>query len=84
MIRLAYNEIILHLMPHTTCQEHDANMRHCHCYRCGLVLTTGDRVAKFRGRGKVTGRHGIPKYFCLDCGKLLSDSTVRNSHVVAC
>jgi len=75
---LAHNEVDLHIMDEYACREHVLAGRHIHCYRCQTVLKSMDRVAKFRNGGRaVVTKNNLAKYFCLPCGKLLTDSTVR-------
>ncbi len=75
---LAYNEVSLHIMDEYACPDHIIAGRHIHCYRCQTVLKSRERVAKFRNGGRaVVTKSNLAKYFCLDCGRTLTDSTVR-------
>src|SRR5437867_12275476 len=72
---LAYHEVWLHIRHQWVCTL-CGHRRHAHCYRCQKILWPGEKVGTFRNKGG-TSHRGVPKIFCLDCGKLLSDSTVR-------
>jgi hypothetical protein len=78
---LAYNEVRLHIPHGAHCKENCATGPHIHCYRvqCNIVLFAGETVAKFRNGGRaIVTKYNVAKYFCLPCGKLLTDSTVRD------
>src|SRR5712692_10013574 len=77
-------EIQLHLHPHngSRCPLPDCGPigPHTHCADCHGVLLSGEQVARFGKNARTSSwgrRKGTPKYYCLDCGRRLSDSTVR-------
>ena len=77
---MAHNVVALHVPKQVRCVLGCVLGRHLHCYRpeCNRVLFSGEKVAKFRNGGKaIVTKKGLAKYFCLDCGRLLADSTVR-------